>query len=99
MGSTPATPAIWKLKDLGKPKSFLYNTNVLEGQTSQINTWFLSPNSGYSGGVFFVNSDGSMYDYGSNGGSGVIPVLYLKSSIQILSGNGSKQKPYVLSSN
>ena len=30
---------------------------------------------------------------------GVRPVVYLKSSIQILSGDGSEQNPYVLSGN
>ena len=58
--------------------------------------WTMSPNSGYSGSVFFVYSSGGASVSGAYIGSGVWPALYLKSNILIESGDGSSSNPYIL---
>ena len=64
--------------------------------------WTLSPYSGDSGGVFYVESNGSLYgigsDYGVYGrGAPVRPALYLSSEVQITGGDGSPSNPFVIS--
>ena len=64
-----------------------------------VNTWFLTQLSAYSTNAFSVNSAGcvnndsfvSSYEYA------VRPVLYLSSNVKISGGEGTSQKPYMLS--
>ena len=79
-------------------KSWVHNTNKLEGTTWQQWTWFLSPDAELSNRVMRADSDGDLDCSHTNslGGGGARPVVYLKSSIQILSGDGSEQNPYTL---
>ena len=61
--------------------------------------WLLPQYSGNSSGAFFVRSSGDV-TYGGvvNGGEyAVRPVLYLSSNVKISSGEGTSQKPYMLS--
>ena len=65
--------------------------------------WTLTPGpdtSDYDGRVFSVYYDGSMRnEYPFSPNTGVRPALYLSSSVQITSGNGSSGNPYILSVN
>ena len=59
--------------------------------------WLLTPNSGYANNAFIAGSTGCVD--GSNSvyfALGVIPVLYLGSNQDIVSGDGSQSKPYQL---
>ena len=60
--------------------------------------WLLTPNSGNSDNVWYVDSSGYVY-YNDNAGNeyGVRPVLYLGSELEIKSGDGSSLAPYQLS--
>ena len=71
-------------------KDWLYNTGV--------NQWLMSPDSGRSGYVLFVDFDGRVDDYDRSGGAlAVSPVFYLSSSASITGGNGTLDAPYILS--
>ena len=61
------------------------------------NQWTLSPVSGDADFVFFVNSGGSVVDYGTYSTYGVRPVLFLKSDVVIAGGTGeSIENAYTL---
>ena len=77
---------------------WIYNSNNLEGQLSPNNNWLLSPNTSYFSSVFEVRSSGNIVGYYnfSNNYRTVRPVVYLKSSISIISGEGTELNPYVL---
>ena len=69
------------------------NENWLFNSTYQ---WTLSPGSGFANLVFLVDSYGRVY-YGNVGYPyGVRPVLFLKSDVEILSGDGTNDNPFVL---
>ena len=76
-------------------KSWVYNTNKLEGNSSYQWTWFLSPTSTNATYVFFASSSHLNNRYG-NGRGGARPVVYLKSDIKIARGTGEVGSPYVL---
>ena len=69
-------------------KDWLYNTGV--------NQWLMSPYSGYSIDVLFVNGVGQVYGF-SHCALAVSPVFYLSSSASITGGNGTLDAPYILS--
>ena len=75
--------------------SWIYKTNVLEGNTSYQLTWLLSPYSSDSYFVFNARSDGLGYAYAYFAGGGR-PVVYLKSNIKIADGTGEVGSPYTL---
>ena len=61
------------------------------------NWWTLSPRAGSSSYVFFVFSDGGVYDYHAYiTYAAVRPAVYLSSSVQITGGNGSSSSPYTI---
>ena len=65
--------------------------------TSSYN-WLLTPYSGNSNGVWYVDSSGYVNDSnGSCNADGVAPVLYLGSELGIGSGTGTNSDPYRLS--
>ena len=72
-------------------KDWLYISNTVQ--------WLISPNSGYSNGVFGVYSSGCVFnDYGFSGYVySARPVFYLTSSTTITGGEGTSAAPYILS--
>ena len=60
-------------------------------------SWLLSPISGHSSYVFYVDSDGSLYRRlgAGDAATGVAPVVYLSSDIT-LEGEGTQSNPYVI---
>jgi len=86
---TSATPAA------DPTQSWVHNTNKLEGSNSQLWTWFLSPNSGYSFSVFLA-SVGCLGNDNANTTVGGRPVVYLKSDIKITEGTGEESSPFKL---
>ena len=61
-------------------------------------TWAMtpSPNSSNAIYVFFVNSAGYVGYYYAGDARGMIqPVVYLKSSVKIIDGNGEKGTPFI----
>ena len=63
-------------------------------------TWLLPQYSGNSNNAFCVNSSGYVYSNSylvSSIESGARPVLYLSSNVKISGGEGTSQKPYMLS--
>ena len=59
--------------------------------------WLLTHNSGYMGGALFVHSSGHVADYDAYNATGVAPVLYLSSELEIEPGDGTSSSPYKLS--
>ena len=61
------------------------------------NQWTITPHASYSSFVFSLRSAGyvssSNYTYGADG---VRPVVFLKSNIKIVDGDGSSSNPYIL---
>ena len=70
-------------------KDWLYKTGV--------NQWLMSPSSGNSNYVLYVDYGGRVYNYDSNDALAVSPVFYLSSSASITGGNGTLDAPYILS--
>ena len=64
---------------------------------SSFSQWTMTPVSSYSNGVFYVNSYSNLAFYYAYYGNAVKPTVYLKSSVLITSGDGSKTNPYILS--
>ena len=58
--------------------------------------WTLSPCSGYSNNVFYVDGGGDVGDNGAYPSNSVFPAVFLKSDILIASGTGEKESPYRL---
>jgi len=56
--------------------------------------WFLAPSSLYRERAFLVGYTGSVGDRRTDSNLAARPVVYLKSSVSISSGNGSESKPY-----
>ena len=59
--------------------------------------WTLTPYSGSSGSVFFVNGDGYVDSYSASYSRVVSPALYLSSNVKISGGDGSVSSPFELS--
>ena len=71
-----------------KNNDYLYN--------SSFNQWTLTPRSSLSYRVFHVYNSGFLdNDYASNADS-ASPVLYLKSTVEIIGGEGTSENPYTL---
>ncbi len=75
--------------------SWIYKTNVLEGNTSYRWTWLLSPDSRNANHMFGAGSDNLLNDLAYNTGGGR-PVVYLKSNIKIAEGTGEIGSEYTL---
>ena len=58
--------------------------------------WTLTPYSSSSNSVFFLYSDGFLYDSNADYGSGSRPVLYLDASVYKIDGDGSLNNPYIV---
>ena len=74
-----------------KTNDWLYNSSIAQ--------WTLTPVPFSSGSyvVFYVYSSGCVLDYYAHNSYGVRPVVYLKSSVKITSGEGTSTSPYQLS--
>ena len=76
-----------------------YNKSTCGGQSWLLKNgyeWTMTPRSSYSNYVFFVSSIASLYNLGASSGRAVRPTAYLKSSVYIVSGDGSEANPYVI---
>lgn len=75
--------------------SWIYNTNSYSSQ------WTISPYSNNNIFAFSIEAAGTIKDYNNDNrvvnANGIRPVLYLKSDIKIISGDGTEQNPYQLS--
>ena len=76
-----------------------YNSSTCGGQSWLLKDgyeWTMTPRSSDSGSV--INVDGIAYlsSMGANLGTAVRPTAYLKSSVYIVSGDGSEANPYVI---
>ena len=58
--------------------------------------WTITPRASYSGIVFYLNSAGYVNGNLAGNAHGVRPVVFLKSSIKIVDGDGSSSNPYIL---
>lgn len=65
---------------------------------NKTNIWVISPGSSNDYSAFAINTSGSIFktSYYVYGNYGVQPVLYLKPSIQIVSGTGTQSDPFIL---
>lgn len=61
-----------------------------------VTEWSLSPNVGFRGYVWVVNSSGDFINGGASNTKGVRPAFYLKSEIS-LTGEGTPEEPYSIS--
>ena len=73
-----------------KNNNWIYNSSYYQ--------WTITPYSGISNIVWYVYSNGRMYNISALNAYGVRPVVYLKSSIKITGGTGTSSDPYKLSS-
>ena len=82
----------------GRPTTgWIYNTSKLIESDSPQGSWLLSPSAKFSECGFDLGWDGSLSGQGLvYGVAEVRPVFYLKSSIQIIDGEGTEHNPYVL---
>ena len=64
-----------------------------------INQWLLTPyaESAASNSAFYMHSQGRPYTQNTGVGNAVRPVVYLKSNVKILGGEGTSDNPFVLS--
>ena len=60
--------------------------------------WTITPHASRSDRVFSLHSTGYVYDNITGNAIGVRPVVFLKSSIKIVDGDGSSSNPYILQS-
>lgn len=66
---------------------------------SSYHQWTITPRASRSDYVFRVSSTGYLgYTYANYADNGVRPVVFLKSSIKIVDGDGSSSNPYILQS-
>ena len=77
---------------------WIYNSSRFEGYYVH---YFFSPSFYWSQYVFYLNNSGYFAEMGGGPGNVVVPgiirpTVYLKSSINIISGEGTEQDPYVL---
>ena len=71
-----------------KNNDWMYNGNIWQ--------WTISPRGGYSAYVFYVSNTGYVGNaYANTAGAGR-PVVYLKSTIKVISGSGTTSSPYIL---
>ena len=78
---------------------WIYSSNIMENQNNIQGIWFLSPRSDQSNLVFMNAYTGNICLYGDDfhdAKSNIRPVVYLKSSIQIIDGTGEQNNPYKL---
>ena len=71
-----------------KNNDWMYNGNIWQ--------WTMSPRAGYSSDVFGVGSTGYVGDYIAYFAGAGRPVVYLKSTIKVISGSGTTSSPYIL---
>ena len=74
-------------------KGWIFNTNILQDQSTIVNTWLLST---YADRVLASFENGYLNHTFSSYSYGVRPVVYLSSDIQIIDGDGSSGNPYKL---
>ena len=77
-------------------RSWVHNTNKLQGNNEQQITWFLSPSLDSQTSVLYVRVFGSIGYIMAGNNYGVRPVVYLKSNIEIFDGDGTSENPYKL---
>ncbi|MBQ8682040.1 MAG: hypothetical protein IJ509_03935 [Bacilli bacterium] len=58
--------------------------------------WTLTPHSSSAANVFNINTTGNVSAYTTENARAVRPVVYLRSDIQIIGGEGTKDIPYIL---
>ena len=70
-----------------KNNDWIFNSSV---------QWTITPRASYYNRVFYVDSTGYAYSYNASNTYGVRPVVFLKSNIKIVEGDGSSSNPYTL---
>lgn len=78
----------WSAYSDCKNNSYLYESSLMQ--------WTLTPDSINANWVFFVHAGGYNGYQGANGSFAYRPVVYLKSTVQITGGDGTKENPYIL---
>ena len=76
-----------------------YNKSSCAGQSWLYKTgyeWIITQGSSYSHNVFRLESSGNLGINSACAGSSVRPVLYLKSNVYVVDGNGSISDPYII---
>ena len=76
-----------------------YGKSTCAGQSWLYKTgyeWTITPNSSNSSSVFFLSNIGYLYISYAYIGYSVRPVLYLKSNVYVVDGNGSISDPYII---
>ena len=71
-----------------------YNNDWLYNSSKQ---WAITPHGGLSSNVFYLHMSGYLYSIDAFYNFEIRPVVYLKSNIKIIGGNGTKNNPYTLS--
>ncbi len=80
----------WRSSDFSdcKNNDWIFNSSI---------QWTITPRASSSGSVFFVSSTGYLTGNSAyNTNYGVRPVVFLKSNIKIVDGDGSSSNPYIL---
>ena len=77
---------------------WIYNSNVMLGQSESLNIWFLNPVSDQPTQVFTMYS-GYRGSAAGNANFTVRPVVYLSADVEINGGTGEIDQPYILKKN
>ena len=74
-----------------------YNTNDCAGNAwlkKEAYEWTITPHSDYSASVWYVYNAGYVNSHNASNGDASRPVLYLKSDVTVMGGDGSLDNPY-----
>ena len=88
------SPDYWTTALYSYSNSTLRSTNWLYLGSHE---WTISPRSSHGNGVFYLDSNGSLYSNDANNGFSARPVFYLNSNVTYVSGDGTESNPYRIS--
>ena len=90
-----ATPSYWNTTNLNSYNNTI-SSNWLYRSTNSSFEWTISPRSSNANGVWNLYTNGNVSNYSAYYGYAVRPSMYLNSTIQYISGDGSSDNPYII---
>ena len=88
-----AAPSAWTTELHSYISSLIKNVDWMY---MGLEEWTISPNSSDHGYVFYLNYTGYLSDYDVTYGNGLRPILYMKSTVKKIGGDGTMSKPILI---